>query len=97
MESFFYGKEQTELSVLGTKSGYQCRSRKESEVFGWSRCRNPNNARSRSRSRNVLSDSGSPIDLFFHHTSKLGIPIEMVQFRLKILKQRILPVYHDFH
>jgi len=35
---------------------------------------------------------------FFHHTPKLGIPVEVVQFLLKLLllKQRILAVYHDF-
>jgi len=36
--------------------------------------------------------------IFSDHTSKLGIPVEMVQFLLKLLlKQRFLAVYHDFH
>ena len=36
------------------------------------------------------------LDNFLHH--KLGIPVEMVQFLLKrLLKQRILAVYHDFN
>jgi len=36
--------------------------------------------------------------VFLHHTPKLGIPIEMVQFLLKLLlKQRFLVVHHDFH
>ena len=35
---------------------------------------------------------------FLHHTPKLGIPAEMVQFLMKLLlKQRILAVYHDIH
>jgi len=38
------------------------------------------------------------LDHFLHHTPKLGIPVEMVQFLLKLLlKQRFLAVYHDFH
>jgi len=50
----------------------------------------PNNTRSRSRIFLSDTDSGIPI--------KLGIPIEMVQFLMKLLlKQRILAVYHDFH
>ena len=33
-----------------------------------------------------------------HHTPKFGIPVDMVQFLLKLLlKQKILVVYHDFH
>jgi len=45
------------------------------------------------------SDSGSPIGSFFYITllAKSGIPVEMVQFLLKLLvKQRILAVYHGF-
>ena len=43
-------------------------------------------------------DSGSPIGSLLHHTPKLGIPVEMLQFLMKLLlKQRILAVYHDFH
>ena len=35
---------------------------------------------------------------FLHHTPKLGIPVGMIQFLLKLLlKQRILAVSHDFH
>jgi len=38
------------------------------------------------------------LDHFLHHTLKLGIPVEMVQFLLKLLlKQRFLAVHHDFH
>jgi len=37
-------------------------------------------------------------DHFLHHTSKLGIPVELVQFLLKLLlNQRFLAMYHDFH
>ena len=54
-------------------------------VLGWSRSRIPNN-------------SGCPIESFLHHPSKLGIPVEMVQFLWKLLlKQRFLAVHHDFH
>ena len=36
--------------------------------------------------------------IFLHHTPKLGILVEMVQFPLKLLlKQRFLAVHHDFH
>ena len=39
-----------------------------------------------------------PWDHYLHHTRKLGIPVEMVQFLLKLLlKQRFLAVHHDFH
>jgi len=38
------------------------------------------------------------LDHFLHHTLKLGIPVEMVQFLLKLLlKQGFLAVHHDFH
>ena len=38
------------------------------------------------------------LDHFLHHTPKLGTPVEMVQFLLKLLlKQSILAVHHDFH
>jgi len=38
------------------------------------------------------------VDYFLHHTPKLGIPVEMVQFLLKLLlKQRFLAVHHDLH
>ena len=46
----------------------------------------------------ILSDSGSPTGSLLHHTHKLGIPVELVQFLIKLLlKQRILAVYHDFY
>jgi len=38
------------------------------------------------------------LDYFSHHTPKLEIPVEMVQFVLKhLLKQGFLALYHDFH
>jgi len=38
------------------------------------------------------------LDHFLYHTFKLGIPVEMVQFLLKLLlKQRFFAVHHDFH
>jgi len=38
------------------------------------------------------------LDHFLHHSPKLGIPVEMVQFLLKLLlNQRFPAVYHDFH
>ena len=78
------------------EAALRSRSRKESEVFGWIRSRIPNNTGSQSRI--FLSDSGCPIGSFFHHTSKLRIPVERVQFLLKLLlKQRFLAVHHDFH
>jgi len=70
------------------------RSRRESEVFGWSRI--PNSTRSRSRIFCPTPDV--QLDHFLHRTPKLGIPVEMVKFLLKLLlKQIILAVHHDFH
>jgi len=44
------------------------------------------------------STSDAQLDHFLHHTPKLGIPVEMVQFLLKLLlNQRFLAAYHDFH
>jgi len=44
------------------------------------------------------SDPGGRIDHFLHDTPKFGIPVEMVQFLLKLLlNRRFLAVYHDFH
>ena len=38
------------------------------------------------------------LDHYPHHTSNLGIPVEMVQFLLKlVLKEIILAVFYDFH
>ena len=66
----------------------------ESEVFGCSRI--PNNTGSRSRIFVQLRMSNWII--FLHHTPKLGIPVEMVQFLLKLLlNQSFLAVHHDFH
>ena len=77
-------------TIIGQNAGLWSRrwSRKESEIFGWS------------RSRIFLSDStpGIQLDQFLHHTPKLGIPVEMVQFLLKLLlKQSFFAVCHDFH
>ena len=45
-----------------------------------------------------MPHSGSPIGSLLHHTPKLGIPVDPVQFLMKLLlKQRILAVFHDFH
>ena len=52
-------------------------------MFGWSR---------------FLTTLEVQLDHFLHHIPKLVIPVEMVQFRLKLLlKQRILSVYRDIH
>jgi len=59
----------------------------ESEVFGWSRI--PNNTGSGSR---IFCPTPTPdvqLDHFLHHTPKLGIPVEMVQFLLKLLLKQI--------
>jgi len=38
------------------------------------------------------------LDNIFQRTSKLGIPVETVQFYLKLLlKQIFLALHHDFH
>jgi len=38
------------------------------------------------------------LDNFLHPAPKFGIPVEMVQFLLKLLlKQRFLAVHHHFH
>jgi len=66
------------------------RRRKESEVYGWGRISNNTGGRSR------LFFCPTPISdvqfhHFLHHTPELGVPIEMVQFLLKLfLKQRFL-------
>jgi len=62
------------------------------KVFEWSRI--PNNT----RSRIFCPTPEIQINHFLHHTPKLGTPVEMIQFLLKLLlKQRILAVSHDFH
>jgi len=39
-----------------------------------------------------------PIESFLRCTPKSGIPVEILQFLLKLLlKQRILALYRDFH
>jgi len=38
------------------------------------------------------------LDHFLHHTSELGIPVEIVLFLMKLLfRQIIFAVYHDFY
>jgi len=68
-------------------SGLQSRSRKESEFFGWSRSRIPNNTGSRSRIFCPTLDVW--LNHFLYHTPKLGIPVEMVQFLFKLLLKQI--------
>ena len=36
------------------------------------------------------------LDHFLHHTAKLGILVEMVEFLLKLLLKHIIAVHHDF-
>jgi len=79
----------------------------ESKAWLRSRCRRflgevgsqiPKNTGRRSR---IFCPTPTPevqLDHFLHHTLKLRIPVEMVQFLLKLLlKQRILAVYRYFH
>ena len=69
----------------------------ESEVFGWSPSRIPNNTGSRSRIFCQTPTPEAQLDHLLHHTPKLEIPLEMVQLILKLLlNQRFLDVYHDF-
>jgi len=66
--------------AMWTKSGLRSRSRKESEVFGWSRSRIPNNTGSE-----IFCPTPTPdvqLDHLLHHIPKLGIPVKMVQFLL---------------
>jgi len=72
-------KEQSEASAISTRVVGS-----EPEVFGWSQI--PNNTGSRRRIFCPTPDV--QLDHFLHHTPKLGIPVEMVQF---------LAVHHDFH
>ena len=53
-------------------AGLRSRSRKESDVFGWSRSRIPNNTGSRSRICLSDSNSGCPIGSYFTSHSKIG-------------------------
>jgi len=72
----------------------QSRSRKELEVFGWNRSRIPNNT----ESQIFCPTPDIQLDHFLHHTPNLGIPVEMVQFLLKLLlKERFLAVHHNSH
>ena len=58
----------------------------------------PKNTRSRSRILCPTPILEVQLNHIFHHTPELGIPVEMVQFVLKLsLKQRILAAHQDFH
>ena len=82
----------------GLRIRSRSRSRKVSKVFGWSWSRFPNNTGSRSRIFCPTPTLEVQLDHFLHHTPKLGIPIEMVEFLLKLLlNQRFIAVHHDFH
>jgi len=74
------------------------RRRKKSEIFGWSQNRISNNTGSRSGIVCPTPTLDLQLDHFLDHTAKLGIPVKMIPFLLKLLlKQRFLAVYHDFH
>jgi len=60
-----------------SKPALLSRSRKESEVFEWSRIL----TNTRSRSRIFSSTLEVQLDQFLHHTPKLGIPVEMAHIR----------------
>jgi len=79
------------VRVLIWTKGLRSRSwsRKESEVFGWSRSRIPNKTWSWSRIFLFDSDFGWPVGSFFTSHSQLRIPVEMVQFLLKVLLNQI--------
>ena len=64
----------------------------ESDVFGWSRISN------NTGSRIFCPTPDVQLDHFLCHTLNLGVPVEMVQFLLKLLLNRgFLAVHHDFH
>ena len=56
-----------------------------------SRSRIPNKKVGLLTTRSFLfdSDSGDQFDHFLHHTSKLGIPVEVMQFLLKLIETQI--------
>jgi len=71
------------------RPGLRSRSRKESYVFGWSRSRIPNNTGNRSRIFFPTPTANVRLDHFLHYTPKLGIPVEILQFLLKLLLKQI--------
>jgi len=62
-------------------------SHKESEVFGRSQI--PNNTGSWSRIFCLTPTVDAQLDHFLHHPPKLGIPVEMLRFLLKLLLKQI--------
>ena len=69
----------TTLPQMACQAGVWSQSRKESEVLGSSRI--PKNT----RSRIFCPTPKVQLDHFLYHTQKSGIPVEMVQFVLKLL------------
>ena len=70
---------------------------KSQEVFALSRSWIPNKAGIRVGFFCPTPTPDFQLDHFLHHTPKLGIPVEMVQFVLKLLsKQRFFAMHHDF-
>ena len=48
--------------------------------------------------KNPTPNPDFQLTYFLHHTLKLGIPVEMLQFLLKLLlKQKSFAVHHNFH
>jgi len=80
--------------ILWFEPRLRSQSRKESEVFGWSQiCNNTS-----SWSWKFCLTLEVQLNYFLHHTPELRIPVEMVQFLMKLLlKQIIVAMYHDFH
>jgi len=73
--------------VLFTSWSWPGIAEPESEVFGWNRSRIPNNTGSKNRI--FCPTPEIQLNHFFHHTFKLGIPVELVQFLLKLLLKHI--------
>ena len=83
--------------LFSCSAEFRSRSRKESEVFGWSRI--PNNTGSRSRIFFVrLQLRGSDWIIFYITLLNWEFLLKWYNFFLKLLlKQRLLAVHHDFH
>ena len=73
------GCASSSLTTLRPDFSPGCRSRKQSEVFGWGR----------SRIFRPTPTAEVELDHLLHHTPKLGIPVEMAQFLLKLLLKQV--------
>jgi len=103
LEQFFVFVESQLFTRVLKNTWYKARlrsrslGRTESEIFGWSRSRTPNNTRSRCRSWIFCPTPEVQSDHFLHHTLSWEFVLKWYNFFWNLCWKRFLAVQQDFH